>query len=58
MCVIGHPAVVSDAGYELNGDTRPGEHDITMESKVSGMKDDIEAHKETECGPKTTLRLT
>ena len=54
--VTQHPTVVSDAGYELNGDTGPEEHAITVESKVSGTKNKIEAHKETECGPKTTLR--
>ena len=58
MCVIEHPAVVSGAGYELNGDTGPEEQDITVESKVSGRENRIEAHKETECDPKTTLRPT
>ena len=58
VCVIENPAVVSDAGYELNGDTIPEEHNITVKSKVSGTENEIEAHKETQCGPKTTLRPT
>ena len=58
VCVTQHPAVVSDAGYELNEDTGPEEHAIAVESKVSGTENKIEAHKETECGPKTTLRPT
>ena len=44
VCVIEHPVVVSDAGYELIGDTGPEEHDTTVESKVSG--NEIAAHKE------------
>ena len=40
VCVIEPPAVVSDEGYELNGDTGLRENDITVESKVSGMENE------------------
>ena len=56
VCVTQHLTVVSDAGCELNGDTGTKEHAMTVESKVSGTENEIEAHKETEHGPKTTLR--
>ena len=46
VCVTQHPTVVSDAGYELNGDTGPQEHAITVESKVSGTEKETEAYKE------------
>ena len=52
VCATEHPVVVLDAGYELNGDTGPEEHNITVESEVSGMESKVEAHKETEWGPK------
>ena len=32
VCVIEHPAVVLDAGYELNEDPGPGKHDIQYRS--------------------------
>ena len=52
VCVIENLAAVSDAVFELNGDTGHKEHNITVESKVSGKENEIEVHKETECGPK------
>ena len=49
-----------DADYELNRDTGPKEHSINSGSKVHvpGTENKIEAHQETEHGPKTTYRLT
>ena len=44
--LLKHPAIVSDAGYELNRSTGPEERDTTVESKVSGTENEIEAHKE------------
>ena len=59
VCVIEPPTVVLDAGYELNGDTGPREHDITVRGE-QGIRheNEIEAHKEIECDPKTTLEPT
>ena len=44
VCVIEHPAVVLDVGFELNGDARPGEHDIIVRNQVPGTENEIEAH--------------